>query len=250
VVRRGRRWYVNSDSFTDCTMTTTSGWQVFDAMRPVLTCTYSFGPGDANALAVGGKDGLLVFSPPCRIPAQVFDELQSYGPVRALVATNAFHHLGIPKWKARFPDAQVFAPAQAVARVSQKTGLAVRPLAEAAEIAGGGLDLVDMPHYKTGELLLKIDTPRGLAWYVTDVIMNLRELPANPIARIMFKLSRSAPGLRFNNIAPVFMMSDKRALRRWLADEWLKSPPRWLIPAHGEVADMSGPQAARALFAQ
>jgi hypothetical protein len=42
--------------------------------------------------------------------------------VRALIATNAFHTLGIASWKARFPDASVFAPAQSLARVTQVSG--------------------------------------------------------------------------------------------------------------------------------
>ena len=89
-----------------------NGWKVFDAHTPILTCEYSFGPGTAISLAVGGKDGLVVVSPPCRVAADVFEALSRHGPVRALVASNAFHHLGLPEWKARFPEAVVFAPAQ------------------------------------------------------------------------------------------------------------------------------------------
>jgi len=106
-----------------------------------------------------------------------------------------------------------------------------------------------MPHYKTGEVLVRIATGRGLVWYVTDVIMNLRVLPKNPVVKLMFGLSRSGPGLRFNNIAPVFMVKDKAALRRWLADEFRKSPPKWLIAAHGDIADFTvNPEAGSALF--
>jgi hypothetical protein len=46
---------------------TPDGWKVFDEKTPVLTYLYSFGPGTANALAVGGADGLLVVSPPSRV---------------------------------------------------------------------------------------------------------------------------------------------------------------------------------------
>ena len=229
---------------------TAQSWKVFDDRAPILTYEYSFGPGTAVALAVGGQDGLVVVSPPCRVPAGAFAELSRYGVVRALVASNAFHHLGIPEWKAHFPSAAVFAPAQAIARVEKRCGLGgIRPLAEATSVAGTRLELVDMPHYKTGEVLVRIITDRGLVWYVTDVIMNLPVLPGNPIAWLAFGLSRSAPGLRFNNIAPLFMVANKAALRRWVADEFRKSPPRWLIPAHGDIVDFgANPDAARSLF--
>src|SRR5262249_52126848 len=160
-----------------------------------------------------GENGLVVVSPPCRVAAGVFDDLVPYGKIVALVASNAFHHMGLRDWKARFPDAAVFAPAQSVARVEKQSKLSgIQPLAEAKTIAGEGLELVDMPHYKRGEVLVRIATPRGAVWYVTDIIMTLREPPPNPVVKLMFGLSKSAPGLRFNNIAPLFMVADKAAL--------------------------------------
>jgi hypothetical protein len=230
--------------------TTAHGWNLFDASTPILTCEYSFGPGVANALVVGGKDGLFIVSPPCHPSPGMFEDLSQYGKVRALVASNAFHYLGLREWKARFPDAAIFAPAQSVARVKKHSQLHdIRPLADAASMAGTGLELVDMPHYKTGEVLVRIATGRGLVWYVTDVIMNLPVLPKNPVIKLMFGLSRSGPGLRFNNICPLFMMKDKAALRRWLADEFRKAPPKWLIAAHGDIMDFTvNPEPGSALF--
>jgi hypothetical protein len=227
------------------------GWEVFDARTPILTCPYSFGPGVATALAVGGAAGLIVVSPPCRVTEGVFDELSRHGRVSALVASNAYHYLGIPEWKARFPDAAIFAPAQSIARVEKHSKLrGIRPLAEATSITGPRVELLDMPHYKTGEVLVRIASDQGRVWYVTDAIMNLPALPGNPIVGLMFRLSGSAPGLRFNNIAPLFMVADKAALRRWLADEFRKTPPDWLIMAHGDPIDLkANPNAARALFA-
>ena len=230
--------------------TTSHGWKVFDAKVPILTYEYSFGPGTCSALAVGGKDGLVVISPPCRVDQSVFDDLAPYGTVRALVASNAFHHLGLPAWKARFPGAAVFAPAQAIARVEKQSRLSdIRPLAEAASIASPNLELVDMPHYKTGEVLARMTTDRGPVWYVTDIIMNFPVLPKNPLVKIMFGASGSGPGLKFNNIAPLFMVKDKKALRRWFTDEFRKAPPGWLITAHGDVVDFTAtPEAHRSLF--
>jgi hypothetical protein len=230
---------------------TPHGWKIFDAQTPILVCEYSCGPGRANALAVGGKGGLIVVSPPCGVGDGVFDDLSQYGPVRALVASNAFHHLGLPEWKTRFPEADIFAPAQSIKRVKKQSKLSgIRPLSDAAPVAGSRVELIDMPHYKTGEVLVRITTDRGLVWYVTDVIMNLRELPRQPLMRTLFRLSGSAPGLKFNNIAPLFMVRNKRALRRWIANEFRSSQPSWLIATHGDVVDFkTNPDTGRALFA-
>jgi hypothetical protein len=169
-----------------------------------------------------------------------------------LVASNAFHYLGIAEWKARFPEAAIFAPAQSISRVERQSKLrGFRPLAEAASICGSRLELTDMPHYKTGEVLVRVATERGLVWYVTDVVMNLPALPRNPVLKLMFRLSGSGPGLKVNNIAPLFMVRDKGALIRWLAEEFEKAPPAWLIPAHGAVMECASDQdAVRRLFRQ
>ena len=215
-------------------------WNVLEADTPILTYTYSFGPATANALAVrGAGDGLVVVSPPWRVNQTVFEHLRAYGPVRALVASNAFHYLGISEWKKRFPDAAVFAPAQSIERVARKTGVdTIRPLGDSASFTGNRVELLELPYYRTGEALVRIRTSsQGVAWYVTDVILNLRELPQQPVLRMLFKLSGNAPGLRFNNIAPLFMMRDRNAVRRWLAAEYRNDRPRWIIATHGELVD-------------
>ncbi len=86
-------------------------------------------------------------------------------------------------------------------------------------------------------------------WYVTDAILNMKALPRHAVARLLFGLTGSAPGLRFNNVAPLFMVKDRRALRRWLAAEADRQQPRWLIPAHGDVVDVEAErESVRRLF--
>lgn len=225
-------------------------WKQLGTDPLIATCAYSFGAGIANALAVGIPGGLAVVSPPCKVADAAFDAISAIGRVRALVASNAFHHLGLPEWKSRFPDAALFAPAQAIKRVAAKTGLAgIQPLSESRALIGDRVEFIDMPHYKTGEVLVKIRTSGGLAWYVTDAILNLPSLPAHPVFRLLFRLSGSAPGLRLNRVAPVFMVKDRTALWDWLRAEAQRDPPRWFIPAHGETLDLAAtPTRLRELF--
>lgn len=219
--------------------TTPNGWKIFDLETPVLSYEYSFGAGTAHTLAVGTGDGLIVISPPCNVSPAVMDDLSRFGSVRALVAPNGFHHMGLASWKQRFPDAPLFAPAQAIARVAKQTGLSgIRPLAEAS-LTGPKLELIDMPHFKLGEALVRIQSGRGLVWHVTDVLVNLPELPSHPLAWLAFKLSGSAPGLRFNNLAGLIAVKDKKALKQWLTAQIDATAPSWLIPSHGDVVDLS-----------
>ena len=183
------------------------------------TLEYSFsGGGSATALAVDVGGGLLVASPPCRVADDAFEALAARAPVRALVATNAYHTLGLAPWKARFPDAAVFAPPQALQRVTKVSGIGgIRPLGEAAALTGERVALIELPYFRSGEALIKIRAAEGLLWYVTDIILNLPRLPSNPLFAMLFKLSNRAPGLRLNRIAPLFMVRDRPALWQWLA---------------------------------
>jgi hypothetical protein len=210
----------------------TAGWSGVEGDPSILTYLYSFGGGLAKAFAVRGPHGFVVFSPPCKVPEQAFTELESKGPIAALVASNAFHLLGLPTWSARFKDARIFAPAQSVARVSKKTSLRVSPLAEAQSLAGTKVELVDMPHYRTGEALVRVRSDRGLVWFVTDVIFNMPVVPPGPVG-LLFKWTGSAPGLKLNGLGTKLMVKDKRSLWSWLVSEIRREPPTTLVTAHG-----------------
>jgi len=220
-------------------MAAQTSWVVLNSDPWTATCLYRFGAGSATALAVDTGVGLLLASPPCRIGDHAFDAIAERGPVAALIATNAFHTLGLAAWKARFPAAAVFAPAQSVLRVTKVSGVTgIRPLAEAASIAGDRVELVDLPYFRTGEALIKVHAANGLIWYVTDIILNVPRLRPHSLFALPFRLTGSAPGLRLNRIAPLFMVRDKVAERRWLAAEAERDKPRWLVPAHGDVVDL------------
>jgi hypothetical protein len=207
------------------------------------TATFEYslsGGGTATALAVDVGGGLLVASPPCRVADDAFEALAARAPVRALVATNAYHTLGLTPWRARFPDAAVFAPPQSLQRVTKVSGIAgIRPLSEAAALTGERVALIELPYFRTGEALIKIHAAEGLLWYVTDIVFNLPRLPSHPLFAALFKLTGSAPGLRINRVGPLFMVRDRPALWQWLAAEARRDRPRWLVPAHGDTLDLS-----------
>jgi hypothetical protein len=211
-----------------------SSWTIVDPSLPALTFTYSFGPGTANALALVVNGGVVVVSPPCTPPENAFTELEAHGPLRALIAPNAFHLMGLRAWRERYPDVPIFAPPQSIARLEKQSKLTgIRPLAEAASLIGDRVQLVDMPHYKTGEALVRWPIEGGWAWYLTDVAMNITvRLPG--LFGVLFRLTKSTPGFRRNAFAGAFMMKNKRSMYAWLGAEAEKTPPRLLVMCHGD----------------
>ena len=106
-------------------------------------------------------------------------------------------------------------------------------LADELRRLGERVELVDMPHYKTGEVLVRWPIESGWAWYLTDVAMNLNvHIPG--LFGMIFRWTKSAPGFRRNALATAFMIKDKRALFAWLVAEAEKKPPRQLVMCHGD----------------
>ena len=218
-------------------------WTSIDAAVPMATCPYSFGSGMAQSLLIGIDGGVAVVSPPCKVDDSVLEAAAAFGPVKALVASNSYHHLGLPAWKKRFPDAKVFAPAQSVARVSKQSKLSgIAPLAEAAKLTGPNVELFDMPHYKSGEVLVRARSAHDSVWYATDIVMNLTPAPPGPIGAL-FRWTGSAPGFKFNNLASFLMVKDKRALEQPARGRSAAQDDR-LLPRRSGEAERPGAGAA------
>jgi hypothetical protein len=223
---------------------TPPAWTVVEPSLPALSCTYNFGPGFANALALTASGGgIIVVSPPCNVPDALFTDLEKRGPIRALVAPNAFHTMGLAPWRARYPECPIFAPAQSIKRLEKSTKITgIRPVAEAAELLGDRIELLDMPHYKTGEVLVRWSGDKGFTWFMTDVAFAMPTLPKGIFGTAM-KWTKSGPGFRRNAIAGLFMVKDKRALYAWLVEQAEQKPPTRIVPCHGEPLDLSDPVA-------
>lgn len=218
-----------------------SSWTVADPSLPALTYAYALGPIRANTLAVPYDGGFAVVSPPADPPEEAFTGLEQHGKLRAIVAPNAFHTAGIAPWKARYPDVPVFAPAQSIARVQKQAKISgIQPVAEMAKGLGDRVELVDMPHYKTGEILIRWRMDDGWGWYLTDVIMNLPIVPPGLFGKI-FGWTRSAPGLRRNAVAGTFMVKNRRALYAWINEQAEKTPPKLIVNCHGAPVQPADP---------
>lgn len=224
-------------------------WKIVDDQHSVLTCTYSFGAGLSTALAVGVDGGTVLVSPPSNPTEEALEAIASRGKVRALIASNAYHHMGLGEWKKRFPEAQIFAPAQSVGRVSKQSQLSgIRSLAEMGPLGAERVQFIDLPHFKTGEVFVTMKTGLGETWYVTDILFNMPKLPPNPIAKALFSWTNSAPGLKYNNLASFIMVKDKKAMKSWLAKQVESAPPARVLFAHGATLENGAAELA-AIFA-
>ena len=224
--------------------TTPNGWMVLDRERAVLAHNYSFGgAGTANAFVARLADGkLLVISPPCRMTEAAFLELEAFGEVGAVVANNGFHHLGRAEWKKRYPDARYFASPQSAARIAKKNAEAgtFEPLSALMPLLGDDVGVTEVPETKCGETWMWARIGGGYAWYVSDVLANMPELPSNFVLKLLFKWTKSAPGYRPFNLALKFVVKDRKKVLAQLLEEMKVRPPTVVVPAHGPVLTEAG----------
>lgn len=213
-------------------------WEVLDAERGIFNHEYRLGRnrGTANTLALRlKKNELCVISPPDDVDDGAFAELERHGRPVALVAPNGFHHLGQPAWQARYPDARMFAPRAWKARIAkQQPGLRDCEPVEALEgLLPPDVWIGEPPHLRRGDVIARVDGADGAFWYFTDLVMNLRELPENLAIKLLFKWTRSGPGLSMCRALFPLLVKDKRGLESWLLDQVARHPPRMVLTGHG-----------------
>ena len=96
-------------------------WRTIDEEAGVWSLTYpsSEPPGEesadqaapANCIVMRvGQSQLAVLSPATDMTDAAFMELEKHGRPVALIAPSGSHHLGQPRWQARYSQARCFAP--------------------------------------------------------------------------------------------------------------------------------------------
>jgi hypothetical protein len=226
--------------------TTQHGWRIIDGDAGVLSFTYKFGgEGQANCFTAKlPSGGLMIISPPSKSTPEEMADLGPYGDVEVIVANNGYHHLGIPRWRQKFPNARCFAAPGAAKRIAKKNKEAgeLEPLSALQPLLGDDVGVIETPASKLGETWAWAKIAGGYAWYASDILINMPQLPPGFIVRTLFKLSKSAPGYRLFNFAVKFIIQDKKRALSVMLDDVRQHPPTVMVPAHGQIlADASVP---------
>lgn len=217
-------------------MKSANGWRVIDEQFPVLCREYSFGPGVATTLVIGtGEHRLLAVSPGRDLGDGAHEELREYGEVTALVAPNRFHHLGIGEWLERWPEARAYAGEQSLPRLNKKcsAGAVFAPLSQLPPVRDG-IHIDNPPGMKNTDLVLRVRTGGGWVWYINDLLMNMSELPRNPLARLMLAAAGMKKGLCAPRMARMLNVRDRKTVGLWLFVELDARPPAVVVFGHGE----------------
>jgi len=175
------------------------------------------------------SDGSLVLHSPIPIADELARSLAELGPVKHLIAPNAFHHLHLTKVQERYPDATLHGPR---ALAAKRTDLSFSDLATGTSSAWSS-ELEPLQH--TGaptfdEIVFLHAASRTLI--VTDYFFNIQECRGWLTPWV---LRSSGTYKRFAQSRVYRWIVKDKALARESAEHMLEWPFERIIPAHGEV---------------
>lgn len=201
---------------------------------------YDFGGNPVNTAVVdvgGGK--LLVLSPGTNMPAADFDALDALGTVSALVAPGAFHHMGLPEWSARYPNAGLYGPTSAIAHIAKQhpTLKAIQSLDALRPSLPPDFELDEVAGCKHPDVFLAVKRADGTTWFTNELVSNNKAYPANFFLGLAFKLTGNHPGLNVNSLAAMLIRAKKPLVREYLQGKLQTVPPTRLVPMHGAVLE-------------
>jgi len=225
-------------------------WESLTSDGGVRALKYSFGIATANTLAARLDDGSwLVVSPASGAPASALDELAKDGPVSALVAPNAYHHLGQAAWRARFPQATSYAAAGALARLGKQTGgVPFEPLEALATKLPSRVAWLLPDGMRVPDLLLHATSGGETVWFSGDLISNTVSEDMKPVPRFIFGLLGGGPGYRLNSVPALVYVKDRASWRASVRSAFDRAPPNVVLPAHGLPVREDASAKTRALF--
>jgi hypothetical protein len=221
-------------------------WEIYDETLPFLGAKY--GPQRVRMAVLGlGGGGLLVVSPGVPVSDAQWEALAKYGTPRFLLAPNHFHNAGIAAWKARFPEVRVAAHPRALKRLRKKVpGVDFEDLTGLTAALPEGMRLVSPPMAKQGETWVSVKTKEGVAWFMTDNLMNEERIPGGAMGFGM-KLLGFRAELQTNPFFRRIFLEDKAGYKAFVNAELDRDSPSLFVPSHG--SPLRGPDVVSRLRA-
>jgi hypothetical protein len=180
------------------------------------------------------RDELAIVSPPIGLLDADFAQIEAIGRVTTLIAPHSGHDLGLSLWQARYPAARAYAPTTAIGQLAP-LGIPFTPL---SELTAPDVEFYEVPGTQKGGTIAIVRRGERPVIYLDESVVNWSSLPYNWVAKILFWLTGSAPGLKINRIYLSLLCPDKQAVARSVLTALTGDPA--IVPAHGSPLIRSG----------
>jgi hypothetical protein len=159
-------------------------------------------------------DGKLVVHSAIAMGEAEMKELDAWGPVGFIVVPNGFHRLDAPRYAARYPDAQVLAPAGSRAKVDE----VVKTHGSTDELPGDShVSFLAGEGVAAKEAIMVVKDEDGVTLVLTDIVFNMPHQPGFS-GFVLRHLAKSSGGPRVSNVARLLLVKDKKALAAQLRE--------------------------------
>jgi hypothetical protein len=189
-------------------------------------------------------DGGLFVHSPVALGWQTRYELDGFGPVKAVVAPNRFHHLYIKDFAAQYPDAAIFA---APGLAEKRSDLQFRGvLTDAPDPLWDGH--IDQVVFRAVPLLNEVIFHHAATrtLLLTDLAFNV-QTTASRLTRIVLRLDGAFGKFGVGRLEKR-LIRDKTLARRTI-DRVLAWDFDRIVLAHGQIVDSGGKELFREAFA-
>jgi glyoxylase-like metal-dependent hydrolase (beta-lactamase superfamily II) len=183
-------------------------------------------------------------------PPAALDVLAAQGGVSALIAPNAFHHLGQAAWRARFPDAISYAPAGALPRLRKKAPeVPFQPVDELTRKLPPNVAVLQPEGMKAPDLFVRATSGGRTVWFTGDLVSNTTAADIGLPARLIFGLLGGGSGFRFNRVPAIVYVKDRKAWFDSVRAAFEQAPPSVVMPGHGDPVRDDAAARSRAILA-
>jgi hypothetical protein len=180
--------------------------------------------------------GVVVVSPVPDLDESTLAELDSFGPLTAIIAPNYYHNLGIKPLLKRYPAVKLLAHEKAIPRLEKVTGLNFEKVDQLSDLFPDGLKMACPDGLKQGEIWFYTEArgqnPGLLA--VCDCYFNMKPGKSFVLDKV-FRLANTYPGLRVSRVFGFMAIADRDLYKEWIRRFFSANKPTLLIPSHGEI---------------
>jgi hypothetical protein len=187
------------------------------------------------------RDGRTLLHSPTWMGDDTFERIDALGRPGVLFAPNHFHHLGLSRFRARYPDALVVAGEGALPRLKAKGHGGLRELTAAEPLLPEGARLLRCAGLRTGEAWFSFIDDGKRTLLTSDAFFNVAA-PVTGIAGFMLRRMQAAPGLQLGATFIWLGVRDRAAYRAWVRETLAREAPARILFSHGEpleAADVS-----------
>jgi hypothetical protein len=188
----------------------------------------------AHTLSLRLRDkSLLVIGPTAQLTARHVAALRKMGRISyILVPSTAWTH-GLKDFGSKCPGAKYVAAKSAHEALVKSTGLKFETPWESLRDQVPELVQILVPDsLKNGEIWVRVQTRRGMAWIVSDTLVNYQDIPQG-LAGWRYWIRGLGPDLRIPMWHKMTGIEDKGLLRSWIFERIREDRPEVLIPLHG-----------------